>query len=83
MKNKESFIDGMMYAASLVSGEALPWWKATFGADGNRFEGDQSKQEFLNCLEQMLLGYADLVAVYDKAIDFKKQWGKDVDIVEH
>lgn len=60
IKNKESFVQGIQYASGLVGNEGLAWWKDVFG-DVESFADENSKQEFLMCLEQMVLGFADLI----------------------
>lgn len=62
IKNKESFLQGMIYAAGIAPAQGVDWWEDMEKETGLPVVGDQKfKKEFLDCLEQMMLGYAGLI----------------------
>lgn len=61
IKDKESFLQGMRYAAGIGPAQGLEWWYDVGGWGDAPLATNDEKQEFLMCFEQMMLGFVDLV----------------------
>lgn len=72
IKNKESFLEGMAYAAGLLVNEGFDFWKDAEIQGFKTGVSDKIKHEIVQEFEMLVLGYRNMIEeTNDKALNLE------------